>query len=127
MKILIRDRLPYITSTLFINNQNLVLSNTILDTGSASCVFKLKKITDCGFLIDRDIPIRTLHGIGGKEEVFTTRIQKLSVGDLIIDDFEIELGNMNYGFDLDGIIGLDFLMKVGAVIDFKNLELRKVL
>jgi len=30
---------------------------------------------------------------------------------------------MNYGFDMDGIIGVDFLTKVGALIDLKRIEL----
>ena len=31
---------------------------------------------------------------------------------------------MNYGFDMDGMIGLDFLMKVGALVDLDEMELR---
>lgn len=31
---------------------------------------------------------------------------------------------MNYGFDMDGIIGVDFLTKVGAMIDLDRMELR---
>jgi len=30
---------------------------------------------------------------------------------------------MNYGFDMDGIIGVDFLTKVGALIDLDRREL----
>jgi len=29
---------------------------------------------------------------------------------------------MDYGFSIDGIIGLDFLLQVGAVIDLAKLE-----
>jgi hypothetical protein len=31
---------------------------------------------------------------------------------------------MKYGFDIDGIIGLDFLIETKAIIDFSQLELR---
>ena len=31
---------------------------------------------------------------------------------------------MDYGFDMDGVIGADFLVQVGAVMDLKALELR---
>jgi hypothetical protein len=30
---------------------------------------------------------------------------------------------MDYGFPIQGLIGLDFLMKAGAVIDLANLEM----
>ena len=31
---------------------------------------------------------------------------------------------MDYGFPADGILGLDFLLHIGAVIDLEGLELR---
>jgi len=42
---------------------------------------------------------------------------------LLISNFEIEVGAMDYGFDLDGIIGMDFLSQVGAIIDLAKLEI----
>ena len=37
-------------------------------------------------------------------------------------DFEIEVGAMDYGFrfELGGIVGMDFLEQVGAVIDLRR-------
>ena len=32
-------------------------------------------------------------------------------------DFDVEIGEMDYGFDIDGILGMDFLTMSGAVID----------
>ena len=30
---------------------------------------------------------------------------------------------MDYGFDIDGIIGMDFLVEVGAIVDLSRLEI----
>jgi len=38
-------------------------------------------------------------------------------------DFEIEVGAMEYGFPAQGILGLDFLLRAGALIDLDRLEL----
>ena len=46
------------------------------------------------------------------------------VGGLPLADVEIEVGALDYGFPLDGILGLDCLMRFGAVIDVSALELR---
>jgi len=51
-------------------------------------------------------------------------VDELKAGSLKVAGFEVEIGAMNYGFDMDGIIGLDFLMKVGALIDLGRMELR---
>jgi hypothetical protein len=42
-----------------------------------------------------------------------------------VDDFAIEVGAMDYGFSLDGIVGMDFLLQVGAVIDLSRLEVHQ--
>lgn len=36
----------------------------------------------------------------------------------------IEVGVMDYGFEIDGIIGMDFFIQVGAIIDIMNFEIR---
>ena len=65
--------------------------------------------------------------MGGAEFVFSKRIDRIGLGDLEIDHFEIEVGAMDYGFDIEGILGMDFLLKVGAVVDLKALKLRHVM
>ena len=45
------------------------------------------------------------------------------MGELALSDFEIEVGAMDYGFAIEGIIGLDFLRQVGAVINLAKLEI----
>lgn len=39
------------------------------------------------------------------------------------EDVAIEIGAMNYGFDLEGIIGLDLLQQLKAVINVNELTI----
>jgi len=116
------DRLPYITATLTFQGQNLTLRRVILDTGSAGTVFSIDELAKIGLLPEREDQLREIHGIGGTEYVFTKRIEKLAIGDLQVADFEIEVGAMEYFLELDGIIGLDFLLQTRAIVDFSRLE-----
>lgn len=38
-------------------------------------------------------------------------------------DFTIEVGVMDYGFDINGILGMDFLIETGAIIDLARMEI----
>jgi hypothetical protein len=38
--------------------------------------------------------------------------------------FTIQIGAMDYGFHIQGILGMDFLLQAGTVIDLKDLEIR---
>lgn len=40
-----------------------------------------------------------------------------------IKDFEVEIGAMDYDFNLDGIIGLDLLQQLKAIINIDELIL----
>ena len=51
------------------------------------------------------------------------RIDQLASGELVVTNFEVEIGAMNYGIELDGICGLDFLLQCRAIIDLGKLEL----
>ena len=47
------------------------------------------------------------------------------MGDLEVKDFEVEIGVMDYGFEIEGIVGIDFLTQSGALIDLAQLEVKK--
>ncbi len=38
-------------------------------------------------------------------------------------DFQVEIAAMDYGFEMDGIIGLDFLLRAKAKIDLERLKI----
>ncbi len=67
-------------------------------------------------------PIRTIRGVGGTEFVFVKNIDRLEMGTLQARNVEIEIGAMDYGMAIYGIIGMDFLLDVGATIDLRKCE-----
>ena len=125
MTIRIRDGLPYVTITLQYQGQSLDLANVLLDTGSAGTIFSADRVLDLGMQYEADDPIHRVRGIGGAEFVFSKRIDSLSLGELQVNDFDVEVGAMDYGIEMDGIVGLDFLMQVGAIIDLSQLGVRQ--
>ena len=123
MKIRIRNGLPFVSATLIQRRQRVTLKNILLDTGSAGSIFSTDQVVDIGLTYEPDDVVHRIRGVGGSEFVFTKRVDILKVGTLQVANFEIEIGAMNYGFDMGGIIGLDFLTHVGALIDLDRMEL----
>jgi hypothetical protein len=68
--------------------------------------------------------IHQIRGVGGVEVVFRRKIDQIKIGEIVIAGFTIEVGAMDYGFNIQGIIGTDFLLKAGAVIDLTTFEIR---
>jgi len=123
MRIHLRDGLPYVRASLTYRGQQLSFRNVLLDTGSAGTILSTDRVLTIGLMYEPDDRVQRIRGVGGTEFVFTKRVDSLAVGKLQVNDFQIEVGAMDYGFDIEGIIGMDFLIQVGAIIDLAKLEM----
>src|SRR5215510_16022593 len=92
MNIQVRDGLPYVTVTLLYSGQQLDLATVLLDTGSAGTLFAADEVLAVGLQYAANDPVQRIRGIGGAEFVFVKRIDRLSVGELQMSDFEIDVG-----------------------------------
>jgi hypothetical protein len=124
MKIRLEHGLAYVEAVLTFRGRSLFLRDTILDTGSSSTIFAADRLLEIGIVPEPSDALHRLRGVGGTEYAFTKRLDLLAVGDMEVPDFEIEVGAMDYGFPAEGILGLDYLLQTGALIDLRRLELR---
>lgn len=124
MKIRFDYGLAYVEAILSYRGRSLVLDDVILDTGSAGTLFSADRLLDVGVVPEPQDALRRIRGVGGTEFVFTKVMERLTVGELALENVMIEVGAMDYGFPVDGILGLDYLVGAGAVLDLHRLELR---
>lgn len=122
-KITIIQGLPFVAVEIKANNQTLILERVLLDSGASDCVFKTDDLETIGVLQSPDDIVQKMTGIGGDEHVVEKTIDSLKVADLLASPFTIQIGAMDYGMQIDGIIGADFLLKTGAKINFETLEI----
>ena len=123
MKIRIEEGLPFVTISLLYQQHQIELNQVILDTGSAGTIFKYNKVKSIGIQQEAKDDVHRISGVGGKEFVFTKSRDRITLGEARVPNFEVEIGTMDYGFPIDGILGLDFLSEVGAIIDLKKFEI----
>ncbi len=58
-----------------------------------------------------------------KPIVFFKTVDSIEIEDITLDQFEIEVGEMEYGFPIEGILGFDFMQAAGIIIDSKQLKI----
>lgn len=105
-------------------DKELILDKVLIDTGSGGTILKTDRVFEIGIEMEPTDQIETIRGVGGSEFVFIKTIEELSLGGLNLNQFKCEIGAMDYGIEMDGIIGLDFLKEVGAIIDLEKMEIR---
>ncbi len=124
MKLRLEGRLPFTSATLRFAGRELILDEVLVDTGSAGSVFSADVVAPLGIEPEGSDRIRRILGVGGSEFVYSKRVEELALGEMSIKDFEIQVGAMRYGFPLEGIVGMDFLVATRAILDLDALELR---
>ena len=123
MSIRLFSLLPYVQVELFHQGRTLTLDQVLIDTGSERSVFSSDEMSSIGIKPSPEDRVSRMAGIGGYEWVCWKRLDQIDLGEFSVPDFEVQIGSMNYGFPIQGIIGMDFLLRMRAIIDLDKLEL----
>ena len=119
MRLTLKNNLPFINVTVAYQG-HIIEIPVLVDTGSASMILAVDALIPIRLFPSPDDTLYTIRGIGGGEVVFSRQLDYLQAGARKLLDFEIEVGGMDYGFEIKGILGMDFLIQAGAVIDLRN-------
>jgi predicted aspartyl protease len=123
MRLTLKDDLPFVRVTVIYRGAELEISDVLVDTGSATTILAADQVTRIGIVPEPSDILYTIRGVGGIETVFTRRIGQLRIGQREVTNFEIEVGGMDYGFEIQGILGMDFLLQSGAIVNLRDLRL----
>ncbi|CAM4292005.1 retropepsin-like domain-containing protein [Paenibacillus alkaliterrae] len=121
MNIDVRYGLPFIEVIICYRGEELQLRNVLLDTGSAGSIFNADVVDAIGVKIEPGDFLNKIRGVGGVEVVYSKKFDFVNAGEISLKSFEVEIGEMDYGMEIDGILGFDFIQSAGLVIDSKEL------
>jgi hypothetical protein len=121
VKLYYKYGLPFCEITIEYKGNSIILDNILFDTGSGGTILKMDKMDLIGITIEKEDTIETISGVGGIEFVYKKVINKIVFGNLIVNNFSIEIGVMDYGFEINGILGIDFMRHIGAIIDLDKM------
>ncbi len=123
MHLTLRHDLAFVRATLVYSGATIEVADVLVDTGAASTIINADVAAEAGVYLRPTDSLRRLRGVGGHEHVFTRKVDRFAIGGHGIDSFEIEIGEMDYGLQLGGILGMDFLRAAGALIDLRQLTI----
>jgi len=115
--------LPVVTIEVIFKGRSHLLKNVLLDTGSAGTILDADVVADIGVRPEGDDRTAILHGIGGTEIVFTKWFDSVTLGDYSVEPCRVQIGAMDYGIDIQGIIGFDFMRAANLVIDSADMQI----
>ncbi len=123
MRLTLRDDLILVSVAVVYQGREVEVPYMVVDTGSATTMLSTDVIAQIGIVPELHDVLHVVRGVGGTEVVFSRRVDRLQVGPRAIEQFEIEVGGIDDAFDINGILGLDFLLRTGAIINLGALQL----
>jgi len=123
MQLTLRYDLPFTVVKVSYQGTSIDVSDVLIDTGSASTILAADIVAAINILPLPQDTLRTIRGIGGRELVFSRRVDYVQIGQCQLRDFEIEIGGMDYGYEINGILGMDFLTQGRALINLKEMRI----
>lgn len=125
MKLEFRDGLIF--TSIHITYRGVVkeINNIVIDTGAAETIISPDIVEDIGIVAEGNDEINSFYGVGGSMHYFFSKeIEIVSLGEFNLDKTKIDFGVIDPKGYINGLLGLDLLIKVGAIIDLRELTLK---
>ncbi len=124
MNIQYKNGLLYTSVEIFYKGRKKIIDDTVIDTGASVSMFSPDIVYDLEIYPEEDDEISTFVGIGGSEHhSFSKKIDSFKFNKFIIKDIQIDFGTIDSGCQINGLLGLDILIAIGAVIDLKEFKI----
>lgn len=122
MQIRPEDELLMTSMHITINGASKIIGNIVIDTGAAHSMLSSDAVDDMNIRYVNGDKLVTMYGIGGEEHAFEKVLDSIRLGNIDLGSYGMHFGSLDPRGRINGLLGLDLLMKTGLVLDLKNLQ-----
>ena len=122
MKLEYRDGLLFGNIRINYNGKTTEINNVVVDTGASYCIVEPSAMEELGIVFTKNDEIETFYGVNSLFNYVKRVVDNISIDEVSIDKVSIYVGSV--ADNIDCLLGLDVLLKAGAIIDLKNMEIR---
>jgi predicted aspartyl protease len=118
-----RDYLFYVRAAFGGRDNRSNVVRLLVDTGARNTVLPSQLLEDCGY--DLKSPMRRVRiaAAGGVLQVPIMEVSWFSCLGMKIQSFEVIALDLPRSSGIDGLLGMDFLTKIGAIVDIEKMQI----
>ena len=99
-----------------------MIDDVVIDTGAAETLLSPDSVV--GLVAEMGDNISSFYGVGGSfHDSFSKHVDKIILDTVELEDVKVDFGIIDPSGRINGLLGLDLLMEVGAIIDLENLTI----
>jgi predicted aspartyl protease len=124
INITFRDGLLFTSIEVFFRGKSIVIDNIVIDTGAAETILSPDVVEEISLYAELDDFVHSFYGVGGSmHNFFSKQVDEIYLGTVSLKHVKLDFGVIDPHGHINGLLGLDILMELNAVIDLKNLLL----
>lgn len=125
MKLEYRDGLIFTNIEIVYKSNHKMINNIIIDTGASISLISPDAVDDIGIFAEAKDKIITSIGIGGYiHNSFEKEIDKIIIDNNEIEKVKLDFGIIDTNSEINGLLGLDILIGLKAIIDLDNMIIK---
>ncbi|QAT39853.1 retropepsin-like aspartic protease [Clostridium sp. JN-9] len=123
MKLEYKEGLLFTSIGISYKGRSKIINNVVVDTGASGSIISPDAVDDIGIYAELNDKIMEYYGVGGStHNAFVKNIEEIKIGNESINGIQIDFGLIDQSGKINGLIGLDVLIEIGAVIDLGNFS-----
>lgn len=124
IKIEYKDGLLFTSLEIFFRGSSLVIDNIVIDTGATETIISPDVVEEIGIFAELEDDVHSFYGVGGSlHNFFSKPVDGITLGNVKLNKTKLDFGVVDPQEQINGLLGLDILKRLNAVIDLKELSL----
>lgn len=120
MDIYLHDRLICTSIRISNGGKSMDVCNIAIDTGAVESILSSNVVKEIGLKAESRDKTAITRGAGGsKMRYFYKNVEEIKIGNKRFNNIKMDFGNIDPSGVINGLIGLDLLEKLHAVIDIE--------
>ncbi|WP_372663770.1 aspartyl protease family protein [Cohnella sp.] len=119
-----RDGLLFTSLEIEFRGSRKIIDNIVIDTGAAETILSPDAVEDIDLFAESDDFVHSFYGVGGSlHNFFSKSVDSVLLGTARLEEIKLDFGMIDPHGHINGLLGLDILIKFNAIIDLKRFTL----
>lgn len=114
----------YTSIEICFRGESKIIENIVIDTGASETIISPDIVEEIGLIAEISDTVNSFYGAGGSlHNFFSKEVDEIKLGIGSFNKIKLDFGIIDPKGTINGLLGLDMLIKLGAIIDLNKFTI----